>query len=217
MHRQTDLDKLFKEYDVQENIDILHTIVNQAKERKAKGDIGKDVWREGLKPRAAVCARTVPMLEAEAKKLRSTLAAVSIFLSSFRYLLNSVVDITLLILLQMEDENQRLQAQLEDDVRATNESHDGVIELMDKLDKVQFPFLLLISCLNVRFPGSRRMDETPNGRNRSVDSSDSRISKANAAFMIPWTPLSKLHSSHMISMVPSVFRFPPVSLLTSAV
>jgi hypothetical protein len=61
---------------VQENVDILHRVVIEAKERKAKGDIGKDVWREDLEPRAAVCARTVPILEQEAKRLQEVLAAV---------------------------------------------------------------------------------------------------------------------------------------------
>lgn len=65
---------------MQENIDILHKIVNEAKDRKAKGEAGKDVWKEDLEPRAAVCARTVPILEAEVKKLRETLAAVSLCL-----------------------------------------------------------------------------------------------------------------------------------------
>lgn len=73
---QRDLDKLFKDYVVQENIDILHRVVTEAKDRKAKGDIGKDVWREDLEPRAAVSARTVPILEQETKRLCDTLAAV---------------------------------------------------------------------------------------------------------------------------------------------
>ena len=71
-----DLDTLFKDYAVQENIDILHRILIEAKERKSKGDAGKDVWQEDLEPRAAVCARTVPILEQEAKSLRESLAAV---------------------------------------------------------------------------------------------------------------------------------------------
>lgn len=61
---------------VQENIDILHRVVIEAKDRKAKGNIGKDVWQEDLEPRAAVCGRTVPILEQEAKRLRESLAAV---------------------------------------------------------------------------------------------------------------------------------------------
>lgn len=61
---------------VQENIDILHRVVTEAKDRKATGNIGKDVWREDLEPRSAVCARTVPILEQETKRLREVLAAV---------------------------------------------------------------------------------------------------------------------------------------------
>jgi hypothetical protein len=51
-------------------------MVTEAKDRKIKGDIGKDVWREDLEPRAAICARTIPILEQQAKKLRESLAAV---------------------------------------------------------------------------------------------------------------------------------------------
>lgn len=54
----------------------MHRVVIEAKDRKAKGDIGKDVWREDLEPRAAVCARTVPILEQEAMRLREALTAV---------------------------------------------------------------------------------------------------------------------------------------------
>lgn len=74
---QRDLDKLFKDYSIQENIDILHRVVNEAKDRKATGQIGNDVWKEDLEPRVAVCARTVPILESEVKRLQETLAEVS--------------------------------------------------------------------------------------------------------------------------------------------
>lgn len=39
----------------------------------------KDVWRENLQPRAAVRARTVPLLEKEVARLRATLEGVSGF------------------------------------------------------------------------------------------------------------------------------------------
>ena len=73
---QRDLDKLFKDYNVQENIDTLHRIVLEAKERKALGEVRKDAWKEDLDPRTAVCARTIPHLESEAERLRERLAAV---------------------------------------------------------------------------------------------------------------------------------------------
>lgn len=62
---------------MQANVDTLHRIVSEAKDRKASGTAGKDVWKEDLEPRAAVCARTVPILEDEVKRLKETLQAVS--------------------------------------------------------------------------------------------------------------------------------------------
>ncbi|GLB43395.1 putative nnf1 [Lyophyllum shimeji] len=106
-----DLEKLFKDYSVQENIDILHTVVNEAKERKARGEVGQDVWTENLEPRVAVCARTVPILESEVKRLRKALAA-------------------------MEQENKQLQAELEENVTATANSEQRANELLDKLESV---------------------------------------------------------------------------------
>ncbi|KAF5383781.1 hypothetical protein D9615_003713 [Tricholomella constricta] len=106
-----DLEKLFKDYSVQDNIDILHRVVNEAKERKAKGGIGKDVWKEDLEPRVAVCARTVPIFESEVKRVRETLAA-------------------------MEAENMHLQALLEENVIATNDGKQRAKELLDILDVV---------------------------------------------------------------------------------
>ena len=74
--QQRDLDKLFKDYNVQENIDVLHRLVTDAKERNSQGELGKDVWKEDLEPRVAVCARTIPILDAEVKRLREQLAKV---------------------------------------------------------------------------------------------------------------------------------------------
>ncbi|KAF9005971.1 hypothetical protein BDQ17DRAFT_1352491 [Cyathus striatus] len=104
-----DLDKLFKDYNVQENIDILHRIVNEAKDRKARGEQGKDIWKEDLEPRVAVCARTVPVLEAEVQRLRGSLAEV-------------------------EEENRRLQAQLEESVKGTDAMNEAVLEVLQELD-----------------------------------------------------------------------------------
>ncbi|KAG5643799.1 hypothetical protein DXG03_009622 [Asterophora parasitica] len=106
-----DLEKLFKEYSVQDNIDILHRVVNEAKERKVKGEEGKDVWKEDLEPRVAVCARTVPILESEVKRLRDSLTA-------------------------MELENKHLQAQLEENARGTAAAKQHTTELLEKLDRV---------------------------------------------------------------------------------
>ena len=71
---------MFKKYNVQENIDILHKIVTDAKDRKLVGDARKDTWREHLDPKVAVCARTIPVLNSEAARLRDLIAKVLLIL-----------------------------------------------------------------------------------------------------------------------------------------
>lgn len=67
---------MFKKYNVQENIDILHKIVTDAKDRKLMGDARKDTWQDHLDPKVAACARTVPVLSSEAARLRDLVAKV---------------------------------------------------------------------------------------------------------------------------------------------
>ena len=79
--------KLFEEYDVQKNLDTLHQVVTDARERRQRSEpgggsgsgSGKDLWRADLQPRAAVRARTVPALERERDALRARLADVRPF------------------------------------------------------------------------------------------------------------------------------------------
>jgi len=91
--------KLFEEYDVQQNLDTLHQVVTEARERRQRGEPGasaagagaaggsgsgqKDLWRADLQPRAAVRAQTVPTLERERDALRARLADVRSFFSPF--------------------------------------------------------------------------------------------------------------------------------------
>jgi len=104
-----DLDKLFKEYNVQENIDNLHRIVLEAKDRIASGETRKDSWKEDLDPRVAVSARTIPRLEAEAQQLRERLAA-------------------------LEEENRQLQATIEENSHVTTTANERSKQLLDMLD-----------------------------------------------------------------------------------
>ncbi|KAF8159627.1 hypothetical protein B0H34DRAFT_796855 [Crassisporium funariophilum] len=108
---QRDLDKLFKDYSVQENIDILHKVVNDAKDRKSKGGQGKDIWQDNLDPRVAVSARTVPVLNSEAARLKELIA-------------------------QVEEENRLLQSDLRGKVTTTDNVNEHVLELLGKLDTV---------------------------------------------------------------------------------
>ncbi|KAJ8095117.1 hypothetical protein AAF712_006893 [Marasmius tenuissimus] len=107
-----DLEKLFEEYKVQDNVDTLHTIVTDAKGRVASGDEpSTDVWREDLHPRAATSARTAPLLEAEAARLRETLAT-------------------------MQARTSSIQTELEENARVADEADERANELLDQLHTV---------------------------------------------------------------------------------
>ncbi|KDR80566.1 hypothetical protein GALMADRAFT_240879 [Galerina marginata CBS 339.88] len=106
-----DLDKLFKDYKMRENIDTLHKVVNDAKERKLKDDAEKDTWKGDLDPKVAVCARTVPVLKSEAARLRAMIS-------------------------QLEEENQELESELQSKVDGTNNANEQVLEILDNLDAV---------------------------------------------------------------------------------
>ncbi|KAJ3571910.1 hypothetical protein NP233_g3430 [Leucocoprinus birnbaumii] len=49
-----DIKTLFEKYGVRENIDVLHKIVTEAKARKERGEITKDIAREDLPPKNAL-------------------------------------------------------------------------------------------------------------------------------------------------------------------
>ncbi|TFK18974.1 hypothetical protein FA15DRAFT_674851 [Coprinopsis marcescibilis] len=107
-----DLDKLFTDYNVHENIDILHKIVTDAKDRKARGETRKDAWREDLNPRIAVGAKTTPILEKEILRLKQQLA-------------------------EREKLNSQLQADLEAATRQTDEINARALEMVEQVDKAQ--------------------------------------------------------------------------------
>ncbi|KAJ7836952.1 hypothetical protein B0H13DRAFT_186599 [Mycena leptocephala] len=105
-----DLENLFQEYDLQNNIDILDKMVSEAKARKASGNIGPNVWTENLQPRSAVCGRTIPILEAQAKRLRESLA-------------------------ELEAENLTLISELEGKVGELYGLETRTIGILDKIDE----------------------------------------------------------------------------------
>ena len=74
--QQENCEGLFKKYNVKENLDNLHAVVTAARARKEMSYEGKDIWREDLQPRAAVRARTIPLLERERDRLRAELSQV---------------------------------------------------------------------------------------------------------------------------------------------
>ena len=61
-------------------------VVTDARARKQRGEMeAKDVWREDLEPRAAVRARTVPILESDVERLKATLQSVSLSITRHQY------------------------------------------------------------------------------------------------------------------------------------
>ncbi|KAG7444426.1 uncharacterized protein BT62DRAFT_952212, partial [Guyanagaster necrorhizus] len=108
-----DLDRLFRTVNVQENIDILHYIINKAKERKEAGMERNDEWREDLEPRVAIAARTIPKLEEENARLREILSQMRI-----------------------EQENSALNAQLQDRAKRTDEVDEQTLRLLKTLDEI---------------------------------------------------------------------------------
>ncbi|KAI0741727.1 hypothetical protein C8Q80DRAFT_1195822 [Daedaleopsis nitida] len=103
-------EQLFRKYNVKDNLDNLHAVVTAARARKEAGYDGKDVWKDDLQPRAAVRARTIPLLEEERNRLRAELA-------------------------QLNQENSGLQSEIQRNVRAKEEADKDAARLLDLLDK----------------------------------------------------------------------------------
>ncbi|KAI0676032.1 hypothetical protein C8Q78DRAFT_1161386 [Trametes maxima] len=103
-------EELFKKYNVKENLDNLHGVVTAARARRQVGYMGNDIWREDLQPRAAVRARTVPLLEKERDRLRAELS-------------------------QLTEENSELQSQMRHNVEAKEEADANAAKLLDILDQ----------------------------------------------------------------------------------
>jgi len=120
-------DKFFDEANIKQAIDDLHAAVVDAKLRKQRNEVRTDVWREDLHPRAATRARTVPLLERERERLQVELREV-FSLTSFIF--------TRSCPFQLEDENLKLQEEIESNVRQFNENEKGAENLLDVLDQV---------------------------------------------------------------------------------
>jgi len=74
-HIVTNTNKLYEQYDVQKNVDILHQVVTEARgRRQTVSDARADTWCADLQPRTAARARTILSLERERDSLRTRLA-----------------------------------------------------------------------------------------------------------------------------------------------
>ncbi|CAL1715548.1 unnamed protein product [Somion occarium] len=105
-------EELLIQFNVRENLDKLHAIVTEARARKQSenGYDGKDVWRENIHPRAAVRAKTVPLLEQERDRLKAELA-------------------------KLDEENRRLQTEMQTNVKARTIADEEATALLDLLDE----------------------------------------------------------------------------------
>ncbi|EJD07353.1 uncharacterized protein FOMMEDRAFT_100544 [Fomitiporia mediterranea MF3/22] len=107
-------EELFERYNARENIDKLHAVVTEARERKQAGlPPGPDTWKPNLEPRTAVRARTIPILQREKAALEKKLGA-------------------------MEEENLELQREIIDNVDAMKRNVDEEqrqYDFLDELDK----------------------------------------------------------------------------------
>ncbi|OBZ66948.1 hypothetical protein A0H81_13080 [Grifola frondosa] len=107
-------EELLQRYDVKDNLDNLHAVVTAARARKQTAYDGKDVWREDLQPKAAVQARTVPLLEKEKERLLVELKQV-------RHAL--------------DEENLALQSEMQNNVRKREEVDAETSRLLDIVDQ----------------------------------------------------------------------------------
>ncbi|KAF8127367.1 hypothetical protein EV363DRAFT_1172318 [Boletus edulis] len=101
---------LFREFNVRDSINVLHRVVTDARARKECGETeGKDIWKKDLEPRAAVRARTVPILGSEVEKLRATLQSAK---------------------------NQAMFEQMKSNVRRREEADTKTTEMLETLDDI---------------------------------------------------------------------------------
>lgn len=129
---QNACDDLFVQYNARENIDILHAVVTEARERqKAGGQPGSDTWRPNLAPRTAVRARTIPILRQEKAALEAQLAQVRERADSWTCLVLSCCS-------KLEEENLNLQSEIAQNVEAMDINDAGEKRRLDLLDEVIF-------------------------------------------------------------------------------
>ncbi|THH27684.1 hypothetical protein EUX98_g6505 [Antrodiella citrinella] len=108
------VDELLVQFNIKENLDKVQTVVSEAKARKKQQEPyeGHDLWREDLQPRAAVRARTIPLLEKERDRLKE-------------------------MLIELDEGNLKLQAEMQANVRAREEADAEATALLDILEQLR--------------------------------------------------------------------------------
>lgn len=128
---QNACDELFIQYNARENIDILHAVVTEARERQAAGIApGPDTWRANLPPRTAVRARTIPILRNEKAALEAQLAKVILICALENHLS--------MIYCQLEEENLKLQGEMVGNSEAMEGNEAEEKRRLDLLDEVSW-------------------------------------------------------------------------------
>ncbi|KZT43240.1 hypothetical protein SISSUDRAFT_1116602 [Sistotremastrum suecicum HHB10207 ss-3] len=115
---EKDAEDILQAYGAPAAIDTLHQVVTEARERKKSGYTGKDVWKPDLEPRAAVRARTIPVLENERDRLLATLQ-------------------------ELESDNEEMMARLQKLTTESDEADANAKKLLDTLDKTVESFSAL--------------------------------------------------------------------------
>jgi len=111
-HIVTNTNKLYEQYDVQKNVDILHQVVTEARgRRQTVSDARADTWCADLQPRTAARARTILSLERERDSLRTRLA-------------------------EMEKETMELHQELQESVAAQNRAVAKKAEIFAFFDEI---------------------------------------------------------------------------------
>lgn len=116
-------------------------MVTEARARKQAGYNGKDVWIDNLHPGAAVRARTIPLLEAEKRRLQAQLDEVR----PFDLLDSPVTDMTSYTL-KLDATNRKLQEEMQRNVKAREEIDQETSGLLDILDAVSI-LSFLLNCI----------------------------------------------------------------------
>lgn len=142
---QASCEALFKDFNVRENINTLHAVVTEAKNRKQRGEVDRpDLWKGDLDPRAAVRARTIPTLQAEAERLREALKKAC--MSPHRGLWAHTGR-------QIEEENVELFEGTQKNVEKEREAAEKTQELTKLVDEVlrtiEYHFVALTSFLGL--------------------------------------------------------------------
>ncbi|KAI0782661.1 hypothetical protein C8Q75DRAFT_499475 [Abortiporus biennis] len=103
-------EQLFTQFNVKDNLDKLHAVVTEARARKQTNYEGKDIWRPDLEPKAAVRARTIPVLEKERDRLKQQLA-------------------------ELDTKNLELQARIQDNVKSQANADEETTKILDALEE----------------------------------------------------------------------------------